>query len=100
MKLTELPRCCEPNYQMMKRIKEDNKICPCCGEDRTFGFENGKMYGVFLGGFPCKEIKRQKPWYKHIFSKPKTWWHLEFECYTCGARWESEEYPYIEYKLD
>lgn len=105
MKITRLPDKCEPNVMLRKKMIERYRMCPCCGENRFLDFkaqleaikENKGKFGVRLMVYGNRRLGFQKPWYKHIFEGEKWWNSLSFKCETCGAEWESEEFPDIEY---
>lgn len=110
MKITKLPDKYEPNKILKEKVIEKCRICPCCGESKLCTLqdeldainEGKKISGVtqFLGGVAIRRFGFQKPWYKHILQGKKWWNTLEFECETCGARWESDEFPDIEYEKE
>ena len=104
MKITKLPDKCEPNKLLKEKIKNMYMTCPCCGENRECDIfddikNNRKHIGVECYSFYPARYGIQKPWHKHLFDK-RTWWTtMIFECHTCGAKWESEEFPEIECEL-
>lgn len=103
MKITKFPDKYNPNKILMDTIIKRNSVCPCCGENRFYTFEDRlnaiekheKLSGVRQ--IACHQrLGFQKPWYKHIFQGEKWWNSLSFKCETCGAEWESDEFPDIE----
>lgn len=100
MKITKFPDKCEPNKLLKDKIKNMYMTCPCCGENKKYDFFDKKHIGVECYLFYPTRYGKQKPWYKHMFDRSRYWNKLLFECHTCGAKWESEEFPEIEYELD
>ena len=107
MRVTKFPDKCDPNKIMMDTIIKRNSVCPFCGENRFYTFkdelnaieEHKKLSGVRqICGVSHRRLGFQKSWYKHIFQGEKWWNSLSFKCETCGAEWESEEFPDIEYE--
>lgn len=101
MKIIEKPYADVINKMLLGKIADINSICPFCEEDRKFDFmqwckcgvHKNEKYGVELRH---DEIRygHQKPWYKHLFEKSQYWKTLVFKCHTCGAKWESDEFPF------
>lgn len=105
MRITKFPDKCDPNKIMMDTIIKRNSVCPFCGENRFCTFEDElnaikkheNLSGVRqICGVSHRRLGYKKPWYKHIFQGEKWWNSLLFRCETCGAEWESEEFPDIE----
>lgn len=103
MRVTKFPDKCDLNKIMMDTIIKRNSVCPCCGENRLCTIKDEldaiNKHEKLSGVRQIAEYKRlgfQKPWYKHIFQGEKWWNTLSFKCETCGAEWESEEFPDIE----
>lgn len=110
MKITKFPDNYNPNKILMDTIIKRNSVCPCCGENRFYTLEDRlnaiekheklsdgvrQIYGI-----RHRRLGFQKPWYKHIFQGEKWWNTLSFKCETCGAEWESEEFPDIECRIE
>ena len=102
MKITKFPDKCDPNKILMDTIIKRNSVCPCCGENKFCTVKDEldaiKKHEKLSGVRQISGVRRlgfQKPWYKHVFQGEK-WWNSLFKCETCGAEWESEEFPDIE----
>jgi len=106
MKVLKLPDSIEPNKLLESKIRKENSICPFCGETKIYDLFTFVKEGIWdTSGVECvsdgivgmERYGVEKPFWKHLFSKPQWWKTLEFKCHTCGAKWKTDEFPAIKY---
>lgn len=97
-KITKLPKSMDPFEITKKKIREKYHTCPFCGESRPLiaRIEAGKGLSE---GISCillhadwRPLNRLCFWEKHYF-----FYRYDFRCNTCGAEWQSEEFPDLGY---
>lgn len=99
MKITRVPT--SPDLQILQKVRSENNICPFCGESRkSYSIDNGISGGDIVHK-KLVSAETNQPWYKCMFSgqKAKVMWYLKFTCRSCGAKWESDEYPMPDYEV-
>lgn len=104
VKITKLPETINPNKILREKMAERYSVCPFCGE--TEKCKN--PYDIWKSRSGIHQ-NMPKSWHgkrneDNMFSVFKFWersryWKIDqYKCYTCGAEWESEPYPYIDIK--
>jgi len=89
MKITKLPDSLDPSTIIKKKIDELNSICPFCGETGNHNLNEG---GIARGAYRTW-FGKQDHSLKSFLKKSHHWRVNLYECYTCGAEWESDPYP-------
>lgn len=95
MKIIKYPKEFDPNMMIEEEIKKKYGVCPFCGENRKHTYEKGKYIGIGYYSYHTR-FGKQKPVWKNILKPDYFWYKIRFTCNSCGAKWESEEFPKIE----
>lgn len=102
IRITKLPDAADPNKIIQRKVREQNSICPFCGEKRREDlFENNGNVGirnsVWGRSWYGKHDEKEHP-FRSIFrfwEKDQSWSTNYYHCNACGGEWESEPYPQI-----
>ena len=87
MKITKTNKEYLNEIQRKKSANKGCKVCPCCGENKTWEhyMKKGKLdKGILAGGMV-------RSWAEGFF-KTRIMSVDYYKCITCGAEWESEPY--------
>lgn len=98
--ITKLPNDIDPQRIIEKTVYEKYHICPFCGENRSYEMRhvNGRLmdtgvrqksYPDYYYGLP----RDGKFWWLKFWRKRHRWRKDKYQCFNCGAEWESEWYP-------
>lgn len=105
IKIVKLPHEADPNKIIQKKVREQNSVCPFCGEKRREDLlENtgnvGIRNSVFGQHWYGKHDGREHPFlsFFRFWEKDQSWSTSYYHCNACGGAWESEPYPLIDIK--
>lgn len=95
-KIIHTPKDFRDHNQIMRlKLKEAYGRCPFCGESklaRTLG-DHGVYHQLHY-----ERYGKPKPLWRNLFANKTQWYFYAFKCNSCGAEWETEEFPEIKIK--
>ena len=91
MKITKLPDSENPKKIAKKKALDECKVCPGCGETKTylFSINRGCNYGITP---VCEKTVKSLNNFLYFVFIGKIMKVMHYKCYTCGCEYESEPY--------